>query len=64
MTVKGRPTKGKEAKIVKSIRVEPYILAKIEKKYGSIQKFIDGIIYGDIHPYHNYITIKTKDRRS
>ena len=54
----GRPRDGKEVKVATSIRLEPKIKAKIIKKYGSVQKFLDGIINGDIHPYHNYITVR------
>jgi hypothetical protein len=61
MTKLGRPKSGNEVKKVTSIRVEPRILEKIKKKYGSLQKFFDGIINGEIHPYHNYISVKKKD---
>lgn len=57
----GRPRDGKEVKQVKSIRIEPRLLAKIEKKYGSLQKFIDGVINGNIPPYYNYITARFKN---
>jgi len=45
----GRPRKGTEVKRSYSVRLEPKVKEKICKKYGSIQKFIDGIINGDIH---------------
>ena len=61
MTGLGRPRDGKEVKKSYSIRLEPKIKEKICKKYGSIQKFIDGIINGDIHPYHNYITVRSNN---
>ena len=54
----GRPRDGKNIKKVTSIRLDPDVKKKIIKKYGSVQKFIDGILTGDIHPYHNYITVK------
>jgi hypothetical protein len=57
----GRPRDGKEVKKSYSVRLEPKIKEKICKKYGSLQKFIDGILNGDIHPYHNYITVRSKN---
>lgn len=59
----GRPRDGKEIKKVYSVRLEPRLVEKIKKKYGSLQKFIDGIVNGDIHPYHNYITVRSKNEK-
>lgn len=38
---RGRPLKGGEKRITRSIRVEPTKRALIEKKYGTIQKWFD-----------------------
>ena len=38
---RGRPLKGGEKRITRSIRVEPSKRAMIERKYGTIQKWFD-----------------------
>ncbi len=49
---RGRPLKGGEKRITRSIRVEPSKRAMIERKYGTIQKWFDEKVeheFGDIH---------------
>lgn len=38
---RGRPPKGKERKITRSIRLEPTKRDLIEQKHGTVQKWID-----------------------
>jgi hypothetical protein len=42
----GRPLKGKEAKKITSIRLEPSVKAKIVLLYGSVQAWVDWELYG------------------
>lgn len=56
----GRPLKGEQKRITRSIRIEPSLKVLIEEKFGTIQAWFDARVREEFGGIHEAIVVRRK----